>query len=30
MEAMDAADVRLVSTADDTTIAADLLDAFNL
>jgi len=30
MEAMDAADVRLVSTADDATIAADLLDAFNL
>ena len=27
---MDAADVRLVSSADDTTIAADLLDAFNL
>jgi ribosomal protein S18 acetylase RimI-like enzyme len=30
MEAMDAVDVRLVSSADDTTIAADLLDAFNL
>lgn len=30
MAAMDAADVRLVFTADDTTIAADLLDAFNL
>jgi len=30
MAAMDAADVRLVVTADDTTIAADLLDAFNL
>jgi ribosomal protein S18 acetylase RimI-like enzyme len=30
MEAMGAADVRLVFTADDTTAAADLLDAFNL
>ena len=30
MGTMDDADVRLVSTADDTTIAADLLDGFNL
>ena len=30
MDVMDAADVRLVFTADDTAIAADLLDAFNL
>ena len=29
MGTMDAADVRLVFTADDTTVAADLLDAFN-
>ena len=29
METMHAADIRLVFTADDTTVAADLLDAFN-